>query len=156
MMRTFLLIAVTALAACASAHQSPNGRIHTVVVRLPTYLDSVGLARNTGSIRIAVRRVDRPTESVIYPEITLMDSAGRAIWKRRPTESGVIRMDSIPTAQYSAQIRRIGYDFFTVPITVTAGCVVEVEAYLRQDFLGISTPARMQPRSTTTVCEVKR
>ena len=174
MIRTLLLVAAAALTACAPVRQSPKGSADIIVVRRTSYLDSAGVARNMGSVRIAVRSVDRPTEPLGQSTIELFDADSRRIRQGITNMSGIVRFDSIPVALYKAQIRRIGYHGFTMPVAVTAGCVVDVEAYLRIAVIGLTmvpvivadtsnkkpefvpAPTPTPPRSTTTVCEAKR
>lgn len=122
---------------CAKPRRVTDQLTPAVVLREPVYLDSAGVANNTAVVRVAVRVTVRPTEALSDAMVDLLDAASRPVAQASSSPTGAVAFPNVQAGAYTLRVRRIGYEVLTTSVQVTAGCALDVEAYLKQAFIGL-------------------
>ncbi len=101
------------------------------------YLDSAGVATGTGQLRVAVRSVSRPTEGLGEAVVVLINDQQQALKRSVSNPSGLAVFPMVPQGHYRLRVQRLGYEALPIDVSVTAGCAVDVEAYLAMSYIGL-------------------
>jgi hypothetical protein len=154
--RCALVFSIAAMLGCASrpatsASSTPAADGKGLLVRTPSFADTELAARQLGRLEVAVRAVERPTQSLEGAIVTVqgLETEIRATADR----NGVARFDSLAVGAYRVSLRRLGYSPTTLlAVPVRAGCRTDLEIYLSMMMVGIAPPPSMAVRSTITTC----
>jgi hypothetical protein len=146
--RRHAIAVLLALPACTTLRPPAPTSPNLVVFRHPSYLDSTGVARRTGTVHVAVRSVERPIEPLVQGMVTILDAARRQLRRGFTNPQGIAAFDTLPAASYTLRVAAIGYGPFELTIPVTPGCATDVEVYLTLQFIGIDPVIVVDPRAS--------
>jgi hypothetical protein len=132
-----VIVGNVGLGGCRTGHTTGFTVLPSVVQRSPVYLDSTGLAKRTGQVRVAVRAVARPTENLGDALVSLIDAQNAVVARSNASATATAVFPQVPVGQYRLRVQRIGYDMLEVVVPVSAGCTADVEAYLALQFIGL-------------------
>jgi hypothetical protein len=154
-MRRFMLLVVCTLLPLRSARARQSDAsppvTHFYVPR--SWGDT--LPAVTGEVRVIVRDVWSPNQSILGADVQLDGPA--MLLHGRPDTSGFARFAALTPGYYKVRVRAIGYVTYLQEFNIAPGCATWIEVYLTINPCDIGAcPPIAQPRATVTTCAPRK